>query len=320
MNAGLQGTTTPAKHRLAVIAMCLLALVWGASFAAMKFTLNATLSVGAMLTIRFTLGALCLWILARVFRASFTRAAVRDGLVLGLWLTAVFWFQADGLRFTTTAKSGFITGLYVLFTPIVSLMFRDRLRLSHGLGAVVATLGLYLLVHDASAPMGGWNRGDTETLLCAVCCGFHIVLTAHYSRRSSGWVLATIQVATVALLSLVITSFLPAPHGFQNLVGPLTTPGVWIAIAYQALLATALAFWGMSTFQAHLGATEAAIIYSMEPVYTALIAMSGLVPGVHEKLGPTQMLGGFLLFAAMLLAELGPKLLKSRTETPDAIG
>ena len=86
---------------------------------------------------------------------------------------------------------------------------------------------------------------------------------------------------------------------------------MWIALAYQGLLATALAFWGMSTFQAYLGATEAAIICSMEPVYTALLAMSGWVPGVHERLGTLQMAGGALLFGAMLLAELGPRWLKA---------
>lgn len=308
------------KHLLAVIAMSLLALVWGGSFAAMKFTLNSTLSVGAMLTLRFTLGALCLGLLARFFRVPFTRQAMRDGVVLGLWLTVVFWLQADGLRFTTTSKSGFITGLYVLFTPVVSLLFRDRLKRSHALGALVATLGLYLLVHDPGAPLGGWNRGDTETLLCAVGCGFHIVLTAHYSRRSSGWVLATLQIAVVALISGVITAFLPAPHGFQGLMTPLSDPGVWLALSYQAFLATALAFWGMSTFQAHLGATEAAIIYSMEPVYTALLAMSGWIPGVHDRLSGIQLTGGALLFGAMLLAELGPRWLKARSDEAEAIG
>jgi len=312
--------TDKKKHLIAVVAMSCLALVWGGSFGAMKFALNSTLSVGAMLTLRFVLGALSLGLLARVFRIPFPRQAVRDGIILGLWLTVVFWLQADGLRITTTSKSGFITGLYVLFTPVVSLVFRDRLRRSHALGALIATVGLYLLVHEPGARFGGWNRGDSETLLCAVGCGFHIVLTAHYSRRSSGWVLATMQVGVVAVISAVITAFLPAPYGFQDILKPLSDPGVWIALAYQGFLATALAFWGMSTFQAHLGATEAAIIYSMEPVYTALLAMSGWIPGIHERLGALQLAGGGVLFSAMLLAELGPRWLKSKAGEEEAIG
>lgn len=308
------------KHLVAVIAMAGLALVWGGSFAAMKFTLNSTLSVGAMVTLRFVMGTLTLAFLARAFRVPFPRQAVRDGVILGLWLTFVFWLQADGLRTTTTSKSGFITGLYVLFTPVVSLLFRDRLKRSHALGALIAAIGLYLLVHEPGVRFGGWNLGDSETLLCAVGCGFHIVLTAHYSRRSSGWVLATTQVAVVALISGIITAFLPAPYGFQGILKPLSDPGVWIALSYQGFLATALAFWGMSTFQAHLGATEAAIIYSMEPVYTALLAMSGWIPGVQERLGAVQLAGGALLFFAMLLAELGPRWLKSRSGEEEAIG
>ncbi len=308
------------KHLAAVIAMSSLALVWGGSFAAMKFTLNSTLSVGAMLTLRFILGALCLGLMAKAFRIPFTRQAVRDGVVLGLWLTVVFWLQADGLRFTTTSKSGFITGLYVLFTPLVSLLFRDRLKPSHALGALIAALGLYLLVHEPGAPFGGWSRGDSETLVCAVGCGFHIALTGRYSRRSSGWVLATVQVAVVAILSALITGLLPAPHGFQGILKPLSEPGVWVALAYQAFLATALAFWGMSTYQAYLGATEAAIIYSMEPVYTALIAMTGWVPGVRERLSPLQLAGGGLLLGAMLLAELGPRWWKSRSAEGESNG
>lgn len=311
---------TKGRHLTAVLAMSALALVWGGSFAAMKFTLNSSLSVGAMLTLRFTLGAFCLGLMAKAFRVPFTRQAVRDGIILGLWLTIVFWLQADGLRFTTTAKSGFITGLYVLFTPMVSLLFRDRLKPSHALGAVIAAFGLYLLVHEPGARFGGWNRGDSETLICAVGCGFHIALTARYSRRSSGWVLATVQVAVVAVISAVITGLLPAPHGFQGILQPLSEPGVWVALGYQAILATALAFWGMSTYQAYLGATEAAIIYSMEPVYTALIAMTGWVPGIKEHLSPLQLAGGGLLLGAMLLAELGPRWWKSRSAEDEAIG
>lgn len=287
----------------------------------MKFTLNATMSVGAMLSLRFCSGALILALLIFLFRVPFQKRAVLDGLYLGLALTIVFWLQADGLRFTTTSKSGFITGLYVLTTPMVSLLAGDRLKRSHMVGALVATLGLYMLVHEKGTPFGGWNWGDSETLLCAVACGFHLVMTTHFSRRSSGWILALMQVLVVAVASSIITVFLPPPHGFQGMARILAEPSVWYAIGYQAVLATALGFWGMSTFQAHLGATEAAIIYSLEPVYTALIAMSGLVPGVKEHLGGTQLAGGALILSAMVLAELGPRWLTSvRAAEDDAIG
>ena len=295
-----------AQHTTAVLGTLFTAWVWGASFAAMKFALQAQLSVGALLTLRFAIGGLCLGVLLLALKVPVRRGAVRDGLVLGLLLTAVFWLQVDGLRFTTTAKSGFITGLYVLFTPIVSVLLGTRLRLAHGLGALVATGGLFLLVHSPEAG-GGWNRGDTQTLICALGCGIHIVLIGIYSRRSNGGVLAFMQVAVVAVASLVITLLLPAPYGFQGAAKALARPGVWLSLLYLGVLATTVAFYLMSTLQAHLGATEAAILYSLEPVFTALLAMSGWIPGIRERLSPLQLTGGAIILGAMLVAELGPR-------------
>lgn len=299
-------------HAWAVLGIALISLVWGASFAAMKVLLQLGLSVGALLSLRFALGGACLLGILLALRIRPKAAELRDGLWMGLVLTLIFWLQADGLRFTTTSKSGFITGLYVLFTPLVSLVLGMRLRPAHALGAAAAVLGLFLLVRDPSAPLGGWNRGDLETLFCAVACGVHIVMTSLYSRRSDRWVLATTQVLVVALLSTLIGALLPAPHGFQTLGQVFAHRIAWVSLAYQGLLATALAFYAMVTLQARLGATEAAIVYSLEPVFTALLAMSGWVPGVREQLSPAQLAGGALLIGAMLLAELGPRLRPAR--------
>ena len=305
-------------HTTAVLGTLLTASIWGATFAAMKFTLNAQLSVGLMLTLRFSIGALCLGLMLFALRVPLRRAELLDGLRLGILITGVFWLQADALRFTTTAKAGFITGLYVLFTPAVSLLLGNRLRLAHGLGALLATAGLYLLVHNPHLAAGGWNRGDSQTLLCSVGCGFHIVLTGIYSRRSNGWVLAFTQVAVTALLSLLITACLPYPHGFRGAGQALSQPGVWATLLYLGVLATAVAFYLMATLQGYLGATEAAILYSLEPVFTALLAVSGWVPGIKEHLTPVQRMGGRIIRSAMLLAELGPRLLAGRG--PDPVG
>jgi drug/metabolite transporter (DMT)-like permease len=248
---------------------------------------------------------------------------------LGVVVLSAFWLQADGLRFTTTSKSAFITGLYVLFTPLLSLVLRDRLRLSHGLAAAVAAAGLYLLVHVPGAPMGGWNRGDTETLICAVACALQIVMTGHYARRSHGLVLAFVQISVWAVLSWLLAALMPAETladgsrlgGLQGTLSLLGQSRVWISILFLGALATALAFYLMSTLQAFLGATEAAILYSLEPLFAAILAVSGLIPGIREHITVSQMVGGMAILAAMLLAELGPRLLRSpRLEPGDAIG
>lgn len=323
-------TRTPrAQHARAVLGIALVALIWGASFAAMKLTLKAGLSVGALLSFRFTLAAVCLGLATLAMKARGGRQDLRDGLLLGLILSVIFWLQTDGLRYTSTSKSAFITGLYVIFTPMVSLAVGDRLRASHALGALLAAAGLYFLVNEPGKPLGGWNFGDTETLICAVLCGGHISMTAHFSRRSNGWILATVQVAVVALVSWVMTPLIPAQAladgtrlgGFQGSLQALARPGAWIPLLYLALLATTLAFYLMSTLQAHLGATEAAIIYSLEPVFGATLAVSALIPGIHEQMSGVQLLGGAVILAAMLLAELGPRLFGPKSGiTEEVIG
>ncbi len=301
------------SHLCAVLALAAIAFVWAGGFPATKYCLQAGLSVGALLSLRFLIGAAGLGLMLLVLRVPLARRAVLDGLWLGLVLTTLFWLQTDGLRFTSTSKSGFITGLYVIFTPMVALLAGDRLRPSHALGALVALTGLVLLVREPGTVWGGWNRGDSETFLAAILCGFHIVMTSHFSRRSSGWVLAFVQVAVVAGVSLILALALPGPLGFQGAGPALAKGGTWVALAFMGILATTLAFYVQSTFQARLGATESAVIFSSEPVWTAAIALSGWIPGIREHLSPLQMSGGALILGATLVAELGPRLRRTLT-------
>ena len=311
-----------ASHLFAVLSLAAIALIWAGGFPAAKYCLQAGLSVGALLSIRFAIGTAGLGLMLALLRVPIRRRDALDGLWLGLVLATLFWLQTDGLRFTTTSKSGFITGLYVIFTPMVALLVGDRLRPFHALGALVALTGLALLVREPGTAWGGWNRGDSETFLAAVLCGFHIVMTAHFARRSSAWVLAFVQVAVTGVVSLVITLALPAPFGFQAAGPALASGGTWVALGFMGLLATTLAFYVQSTMQARLGATECAIIFSSEPVWCALLAVSGWIPGIREHLSPVQLLGGGFILVATLVAELGPRLLRGTPapEPEEAIG
>jgi len=312
-------TSLKGRHLLAVLGLLLTTLIWGGSFVVMKATIQIGLGVGSMLTLRFALAALAMGVVLLVFKIPFSRRALLDGLWVGLAAATVYWLNADGLRFTTATKSGFITGLYVIFTPLVGILFKDRITASHGLGAVIAVLGLFLLVHQPGIPFGGWNRGDSETLGCAVASGVHIALIGRFSRRTNGSILAFMQIVVVMVISLVLTGLLPASltadgtqlGGFQGTMTFLRSPGVWISLVYQGVLATSLAFFLMCTCQAYLSATGAAIIYCLEAVFTALLAASGLVPGVKDMLSPLQICGGVLILAAMFMVELGPRLLRT---------
>ena len=300
-----------ASHALAVASLGATAFIWGGTFGAVKFAINAGMGVEALLAYRFLIGTLGLSVFLVALRIRPKIREVKDGLWLGLVLSTLFWLQTDGLRFTTTTKSGFITGLYVIFTPLVAAFAGDRIKAAHISGALIALLGLTFLVYQPGVGLSGWNHGDTETLLNAILVGVHIVLTSRFSRRSSGWVLAFVQVAFTAVVMTVMATF--SQGGFRAHAPALRAPGVWIALAYLGLLATTLALWIQSTMQAKVTATEAAILFSLEPVFAALLAVSGIIPGIREHLGGWQIVGAVFIVTATLVAELGPRLLKRAT-------
>ena len=211
----------PISHRTAILIIATVATIWGFGFPTTRIVLDGGLSVGALMGLRFPLAGLVMFAIIRGKRIPITRRGVLDGIWLGLVLVVVFWSQTDGMRFTTTAKAGFITGLYVLFTPLVAVVIGQRVKWASALGALIAVYGMYLLVHLHGAWWSGWNRGDLEILLCALLCGVHIVMMGAFTRRSDAWLLAGSQVMICGVVSVGVTAFLPAPYGFQNVLAAL---------------------------------------------------------------------------------------------------
>ncbi|HLW53785.1 MAG TPA: DMT family transporter [Candidatus Angelobacter sp.] len=296
-------------HWVAVATIASVAILFGGGFSATQSALRAGFPVGAVLSLRFVLAAIGLSVLLLVRRQPLPRRAVLDGIILGLLLATLCWLLADGLRFTTTSKSGFITSLYVPLTPLLAILLGDRVKPGHAIAAVLATLGLFLLVHLPGGPLSGWNRGDFEILLCAVLCAGHLIATAHFSRRSSGWVLAWMQIVVTGGVSAVITAFLPAPNGFHGVAAALNNRTGLAAIAYLVVY-TMYAFWAQSTMQAFLSSTEAAVIFSLEPVTAGVVG----VYLIGEKLYPLQLVGAALIIAATISAEVLPRMIRTRAE------
>jgi drug/metabolite transporter (DMT)-like permease len=179
------------------------------------------------------------------------------------------------------------------------------------LGAVIATYGLYLLVHLSGAWWSGWNRGDLETLACAFLCGIHIVMMGAFTRRSDAWLLASSQVITCGIISVLITL---AERGVDshNVAGGLPHWPAVLATLYLALFSTVFAFWAQATAQTRLGPTEAAILFSLEPVVAALLSVFWL----KEPMSAKQALGGGLIVFAMIVAEALPHMFRAIT-VPD---
>jgi drug/metabolite transporter (DMT)-like permease len=300
------------SHARAVLIIALVATIWGFGFPATRIVLDGGLSVGALMGLRFPLAGLVMFAIIRSKGIPINRRGVVDGIWLGLVLVVVFWLQTDGMRFTTTAKAGFITGLYVLFTPLIAVAIGQRVKLASALGALIAVYGMYLLVHLRGAWWSGWNRGDVEILLCAILCGVHIVMMGAFTRRSEAWLLAGSQVMICGVVSVGVTAFLPSPYGFQNAFAALSHWPVAGAALYLALGSTVFAFWGQATAQTRLGPTESAVLFSLEPVVAAVLSVVWL----KESLSARQAVGGALIVVAMIVAEALPYMFRAIT-VPD---
>lgn len=273
---------------LALVGVCIL---WGSTFVVVK---DATERMPVMdfLAWRFAIAALAMVAIRPVTVTRLTPAARWHGLVLGVALAAGYVAQTFGLRRTPATISGFITGLFVVFTPLCAgLLLRRKVGWASWLGVAVATGGLALLsLHGLSV-----GRGEAITLLCAVAFALHIVGLGEWSTARDAYGLAVVQLSTVAIICAVAA----APDS----LGPPPDAGVWGAVLLTALAATAIGFLVQTWAQAHLAPTRAAVVMTMEPVFAGIFGVA--VGG--DDLTIRIVIGALLVLAAMFLVELGPR-------------
>ncbi|MDW8317677.1 MAG: DMT family transporter [Anaerolineae bacterium] len=285
------------RHQLAADASLLfVTAVWGATFVMVQDAVMG-FPVFAFLALRFALAAAVLLPLAREASSPLPHdrrplARALPGVLVGLALFAGYAFQTFGLRYTTPAKAGFITGMSVVLVPLGQAIF---LRRAPGLGptagVLLAAVGLALLSLEPNLAVG---LGDLLVLACAFSFAAHILLVGRFAPTWSPARLALAQIATVAVLSSLAALAVEQPL-------PWPARNVWFAAAFTGLLATALAFFVQSRAQQATSPTHTALIFAAEPVFAGVF--SYLLIG--EILGPRQLLGSALILAGMLTAELG---------------
>lgn len=282
----------PVARWKADLALLLNTLIWGATFVLVKEAL-ADISTLLFLAIRFALAGAILLALARGWRpAPGAPGLLRTSVVVGGALFAGYLLQTWGLLFTTPSKSAFITGFSVVLVPILTaVIFRRLPGWGPLLGVLAALAGLYLLT--APAGPSGINRGDVLTLGCAFAFALHIMLIGHYSRLLPARVLAAGQVLVACGLAAVAVPWVE-PVRFR----PSTS--LLVALLVTAVLATALAFLIQTWAQRFTTPTHTALIFSTEPLFASLT--SWIVVG--ERLGPSGWVGGGLILAGIMAAEL----------------
>jgi drug/metabolite transporter (DMT)-like permease len=265
--------------------------VWGSTFVVVKHAIDH-MAVMDFLAWRFAIAAIVMAVLRPGAVRSLGAVGRRRGVVLGLALAAGYVAQTYGLRRTPATVSGFITGLFVVFTPLCAgLLLRQRVDVVSWLGVGVATGGLALLsLHGLSV-----GRGEAITLLCAVSFALHIVGLGEWSRPQDAYGLAVVQLGTVAIVSTASAA--------PDTLAPPPDAKVWGAVLLTALAATAVGFFVQTWAQAHLAPTRAAVVMTMEPVFAGVFGVA--VGG--DDLTARIVVGAVLVLGAMFLVELGPR-------------
>jgi drug/metabolite transporter (DMT)-like permease len=284
-------STTRRQALLATAALLAMTATWGSTFYLIKDLLDRV-PVLDFLAIRFAIASVALYLMApRALRYLSPRSR-RNAVVLGLLYGLAQILQTAGLAHTAASVSGFITGMYVVCTPLLAaLILRTRITAMTWGAVALATAGLGVLT------LNGFSIGYGEaiTLVAAVLYALHIVGLGAWAGAREAMGMTLVQLVVITVLCFVAS----VPDG---IVLPSTT-GDWLAIVYMAVVAGALALAGQTWAQAHLPPTRAAIIMTMEPVFAAFFAV--LLGG--EVITVRMAVGGMMVLTAMLLVELTPR-------------
>jgi drug/metabolite transporter (DMT)-like permease len=298
------------KRLRADLALGFCALIWGATFVAVKDALS-DVSVLAYISVRFILAAVVMAIFFRRSLRNLSAKAISAGVQIGLFMFAGYAFQTTGLKYTTPSKAAFITGSSVVIVPLLLALFgRRRITVWIWAGATAALLGLYFLTVPPEG-FGGLNRGDPIVFGCAVMFAMHIIFINRYVSDHSVGALAVIQVSTTAILGTLALPLFAAAHWETPHIA--WTGTVVFAILVTAIGSTAIGFSFQTWAQQYASPSHTAILISLEPVFAALT--SWLL--AREHLGGRVLLGAALIFAGILLAELkGPAPLAPESPEP----
>lgn len=285
--------TEKTRRLVLTVALVAVAAVWGATFVMVRDAV-ATYPVYSFLGWRFAIATVAF---GAMFPGTFKRIDRRvlsTGLIAGALLTAGYVFQTFGLapHMTTPGRAAFITGMFVVITPLMQAVFLRRMpRWTAWVGVASAVTGLWLLSGGGAG--SAWNLGDTLVLLCAVVYSGHIIVLGSIGRGHDTLALTFVQLATVAVVCGVVgaaTEHPPVPTGIP----------LWTALLVTGVFASALAFLVQTQAQKHLSPTRTALVLICEPAFGGLFAWVL----VGERLSAQGLAGAGLILAGMAASDV----------------
>jgi drug/metabolite transporter (DMT)-like permease len=273
---------------VATAALILVTAVWGLTFVQVKDAVELY-PLFAFLAVRYLVASAALAPVSATRLRSLGREGLFAGGVLGALIALGIGLQTAGLERTTVTNAGFITGLYVLFTPLLALaLFRTPIPRVLWAAVALALLGLALL---SGVPQGS-AAGDLLVLFSAAAQAFQIVMVERYANRFDAFALVFVEIAVASLVFGAIALAL----------GDLSMPQgttVWAAILVTGLFAVAFAYLVQVWAQRRVSATRIAIIFSLETVFAGLAGYFF----AEDRIGLVGLAGCAAIFAGILVAE-----------------
>lgn len=282
--------------------LLLTAAIWGFAFVAQRVGAQY---VGALTFngVRFALGSISLIPLIIYFdrgKKSWnnnesnlhinSKKQILYGILVGIALYAGSTLQQIGIIYTTAGKAGFITGLYIVFVPIIGILLKHKIQKNSWIGVAFAVIGLYLLSVNENFSMG---YGDLLEIIGAVFWAIHILVIDYFSKRMDALKLSCIQFATCSFLSL-ITALM-----FER----ITLSGIsqsLVPILYGGLLSVGVAYTLQVVAQKNAKPSHAALILSMESVFSAI----GGAIFLGESMSGRGYIGCSLILAGILVSQV----------------
>ncbi|KAF2956605.1 DMT family transporter [Marinitoga sp. 38H-ov] len=259
--------------------LILVTFIWGSTFPLVKVTVGGD-DVYIFLALRFAIASLLSFIIWK-------KQNFKYGVIIGLFIALGFITQTIGLTLTTASKSGFITSLYIILTPLFSfLVEKEKPHINHIIALPLAAIGSYFL----SGGINGINLGDILTFICAIAFALSMVYITKYSKIVEETSLLGYQFLIVALLNGALAFTKPIN---------ITLPMVGTAI-FTAVFASTLATLIQLKYQKVVSTNTTAFIFVGEPIFAMLSAYIFL----KETMTTQQIIGALILLSALIIASV----------------
>ncbi|HCJ13855.1 DMT family transporter [Sharpea azabuensis] len=265
------------------------AMIWGSAFVAQKS--GGTIGGFTYNGIRTLLGGLVLIPIYFLLRKNKEmKTSIMGGIFCGLALFIASNLQQFGINNTSASKAGFITSLYAIIVPFLSIFLHKKIRPIVWVSVVISLAGLYLLNYSAEGL--SINIGDIQLMLCALAFAFQILIIDHYSDHVNGVLMSATQFIVAGLLSIVCMFLFEKPQINDILAS-------WWPIVYAGVFSCAIAYTLQIVGQRYVPPTEASLIFCLESVFSLLAGTIFL----HERMKAINYIGCLLIFIAVVLSQ-----------------